>query len=247
VPDALGWRAKLGVIIPSTNTIVEPEFALMRPRGVTNHTSRIKIPNLRLESDADFSELIRSIRLAQREAVESVLSCEPDRIVMGISAETFWDGAEASGDLKRELEDLAGRPVSLGAEACVAALVRLGARKLGVITPYWPVGDRNVRRFFGESGFDVVALRGLRCASPVLIAHVSEAELLEALRTVDLAEVDAIVQVGTNLSMARLAGEAERWLEKPVIAINTTIYWHALRNSGVMDRIDGFGSLLLEH
>jgi len=223
VPDALGWRAKFGVIIPSTNTIVEPEFALMQPAGVTNQTSRIKIPNLPLQSDADFSELIRRIRLAQREAVESVLSCQPDRIVLGISAETFWDGAAASGDLKRELEDLAGCPVSLGAEACVAALVHLGARRLCVITPYWPIGDANVRRFFNESGFEVLALRGLRCASPVLIAHLSETELLDALRTVDLPEADAIVQVGTNLSMARLAGEAERWLGKPVIAIKTAI------------------------
>jgi maleate isomerase len=44
--------------------------------------------------------------------------------------------------------------------------------------------------------------------------------------------------------MARLAGHAETWLGKPVVAINTAIYWHALRESGVTDRISGFGSLL---
>jgi maleate isomerase len=247
VPDAVGWRVKLGVVIPSTNTVVEPEFASMQPRGVTNHTSRINIPNLPLESNDDFSELIRLIQVAQREAIERLLSCEPDRLVLGISAETFWDGLEASTQLKRDLEQLAGRPVSLGAEACASALSVYDVRRLGIITPYWPVGDTNVRRFFEQSGFDVVALEGLRCASPVLIAHVSEAELRRALRIVDVREADAIVQVGTNLSMARLAGEAERWLGKPVIAINTAIYWHALRNSGVMDPIAGFGSLLLEH
>jgi maleate isomerase len=59
--------------------------------------------------------------------------------------------------------------------------------------------------------------------------------------------VEAIVQVGTNLAMARLAGIAEFWIDKPVIAINTAIYWHALRESGVTDRLSGFGSLLGEY
>jgi maleate isomerase len=47
--------------------------------------------------------------------------------------------------------------------------------------------------------------------------------------------------------MARLAGSAEFWIDKPVIAIKTAIYWHALRQSGVTDRVMGFGSLLVEH
>ena len=57
-------------------------------------------------------------------------------------------------------------------------------------------------------------------------------------------DVDAIVQVGTNLSMVRLAAAAEMWLGKPVIAINTATYWHALRACGIKDRIEGFGRLL---
>ena len=48
-------------------------------------------------------------------------------------------------------------------------------------------------------------------------------------------------------SLVRLAAEAERWLGKPVIAHNTALYWHALRASGIDDRLDGFGSLLRDH
>jgi maleate isomerase len=59
--------------------------------------------------------------------------------------------------------------------------------------------------------------------------------------------VEAIVQVGTNLSMVRLADEAERWLAKPVLAINAVTLWHALRTNGIADRMHGFGSLLREH
>ena len=59
-------------------------------------------------------------------------------------------------------------------------------------------------------------------------------------------DVDAIIQVGTNLSMTRLAAAAELWLGKPVIAINTATYWHALRTNGIDDKIQGFGRLM-EH
>jgi maleate isomerase len=66
------------------------------------------------------------------------------------------------------------------------------------------------------------------------------------LHTLDGDHVDAIVQIGTNLSMVRLAAAAEMWLGKPVIAINTATYWHALRANGIADRMDGFGRLLAE-
>jgi maleate isomerase len=66
------------------------------------------------------------------------------------------------------------------------------------------------------------------------------------LHKLDGDDVDAIVQIGTNLSMVRLAAAAEMWLGKPVIAINTATYWHALRANGIEDRADGFGRLLAE-
>ena len=135
----------------------------------------------------------------------------------------------------------------MGSEACEAAFQALGMKKIAVITPYMPVGDRNVVRFFEEAGFEVKRIKGLRCESPVKIAHVSEAHLRDALGELDGDDIDGLVQVGTNLAMARLAGQAETWLRKPVVAINTAIYWHALRASGITDRQSGFGSLLERH
>ena len=55
------------------------------------------------------------------------------------------------------------------------------------------------------------------------------------------------MQVGTNLAFAKVAAEAEQWLGKPVLAVNTCTYWHALRTAGIDDKIEGFGSLLMEH
>ena len=59
-------------------------------------------------------------------------------------------------------------------------------------------------------------------------------------------DTDALIQVGTNLSMVRLAAAAEVWLGKPVVAINTATYWHALRQNNIKDKITGLGRLLEE-
>jgi maleate isomerase len=247
VTDSLGWRAKFAVLIPSTNTSVQPEFDAMRPVGVTNHISRIRIPNMALNNDDDFARLVEHIAAGQIEAVDSAMTCEPDRLVLGISVETFWGGYELSRKLKADLERHTGLEVSMGADACDQALKLLGVKRLGVVTPYYPIGDRNVAQFFREAGFEVAKLIGLKCVSPTAIAHVSEDQLRDAILAVDGPEVEAIIQVGTNLAMARLAPEAERWLKKPVLAINTAIYWHALRASGIVDKIPGWGPLLEIH
>jgi maleate isomerase len=219
----------------------------MRPPGVTNHISRIRIPNIPLKSNDDFNRLIDLIVTAQDEAVDSIMSCEPDYLVMGISAETFWNGYEAARKLKAHLMTKTGLPVSMGSEAAAEALELVGAKTLGVVTPYWPVGDENVVRFFEEAGFRVKRIEGLKCTSPVDIAHVSEARLRDALAKVDGDDVDALIQVGTNLAMARLAGAAEVWMKRPVVAINTAIYRHALRHAGIPDKVEGFGALLAKH
>lgn len=243
--DSLGYRRKFGVIAPSTNTSVQPEFDSMRPVGVTNHFSRIVIPDNPVRNDDDFNKLMNDIRATLMDSVDAVMTCSPDYIVMGMSAETFWDGLEGSVELQHRVEERAGVKVAMGSDACRAALKAYGGiKRISVITPYMPVGDQQVRKFFADCGFEVVNLKGLKCPGPMLIAHVSEAELRDAIIEVDDPSVDAIVQVGTNLAMARVAGIAEFWLGKPVIAINTATYWWALRQNGIEDKLQGYGKLL---
>ena len=248
MPDALGWRIKFGVIAPSTNTVVQPEFDAMRPAGVTNHFSRIHIPNDPLAGDDDFTRLIETVRREMMAAIDRVMTCEPGHLIMGMSSETFWDGLDGSERLRERVEARAGVKVTMGSDAARQALAQYGPiRRIGVVTPYMPVADEQVRRFFTDCGYEVARLDGLKCRSPVLIAHVSELELRDAIRRVDGDGVEAIVQVGTNLAMARLAGFAEFWLGKPVVAINTATYWYALRRNGIADRRDAFGALLRDY
>jgi maleate isomerase len=247
--DSLGSRGKFGVLAPSTNTSVQPEYDAMRPWGITHHHSRLIIPDSKVTDDASFMAMMDGIRGALFPALEAVLTCDPDYVVLGMSAETFWDGLEGSKDLQRKLDKVAQRGICMGSDACQAALRAYGSgiRRLGVITPYMPVGDRQVHRFFTECGFEVVNLLGLKCRSPVLIAHEPKQRLRDAIIEVNQGKVDAIVQVGTNLAMAEVAAIAEFWLGKPVIAINTATYWYALRQFGIKDQIPGWGSLLSQH
>lgn len=247
--DSLAPRGKFGVLAPSTNTSVQPEMDAMRPWGITHHHSRLVIPDRRVKDDASFMAMMDDIRGALFPALEAVLTCHPDYVILGMSAETFWDGREGARQLQRKLDKVAKCGVAMGAAACQAALRAYGRsiRRLGVITPYMPAGDRQVRRFFTECGFEVVNLLGLKCASPVLIAHESKQALRDAAVKVNRGKVDAIVQVGTNLAFAEVAAMAEFWLDKPVIAINTATYWYALRQYGIKDKVQGWGSLLAEH
>ena len=152
--DSLGYRMKFGVIAPSTNTSVQPEFENMRPRGVTNHFARIHIPDDPVENDDDFNTLMDNIRANLMESIDRVITCDPGAIVVGMSAETFWDGLDGSKILQAKLEERAqGRRVTMGSDACLAALKAYGGiKRIAVITPYMPVGDKNVHKFFTDCG-----------------------------------------------------------------------------------------------
>ena len=218
MPDAAGYRMKFGVIVPSTNTVVEADYNRMAPPGVTFHTGRMYIENPVMDSDASFEALLVQIRGSIRLAIRDVMTCQPDSLIMGMSSETFWGGVEGNAQFIERVKTQSGLEISTGASACRAALECHGVRRIAVLSPYQPISDRQVTRYFEEGGFDVIRFKGLRCPTATSIAEVPEAPLLPIIRDeLNGPDVEAIVQVGTNLSMVRLADEAERWLGKPVL------------------------------
>jgi maleate isomerase len=218
----------------------------MRPVGVTNHYSRIFTPNAQLSNET-FRADVGVISDNVMDAVKSVMTCSPDYLVMGMSAITFFGGAKGADQFVRRMEEATGIGISIGSHSTTAALQAYGGvKRISILSPYWPVMNEAVQGYFEDMGFTVKRNIALQCASWTAIAQVTPAQCREALRKLDGDDVDALVQVGTNLSMIRLAAAAELWLGKPVIAINTATYWHALRANGITDRIAGFGRLLEE-
>ncbi len=242
--DALGWRHCFGVLGPSTNTVVQPDLEAMRPAGVTNHYSRIFTPDNSAVSNETFMSGVRLIGDNTVDAVRSMMTAGPDSLVMGMSAVTFFDGMAGANAFQQRLEDASGLRVSIGSHAVAAALRAYGVRRVAFMSPYFPAANAEVRRFLTEAGFDVKRDRCLQCPSWTAIARIPPGTVRDCLRELDGDDVDAIVQVGTNLSAVRVAAAAETWLGKPVIAINAATYWHALRDVGITDRVTGFGRLL---
>lgn len=245
--DALGWRHKFGVLGPSTNTVVQPDLEAMRPAGVTNHYSRIFTPNANAISNESFMAGAKLIGANTIDAVRSVMTCAPDSLVMGMSAVTFFGGMRGADVFQRSIEDEAGVRVSVGSHATAAALRAYGGvRRIAFMSPYFPAANDEVRGYFSEAGFECVRDMCLRSPSWTGIAAVPAGTVRETFRALDGDDVDAIVQVGTNLSAVAVAAAAELWLGKPVIAINVATYWHALRQAGIVDRVAGRGRLLEE-
>src|SRR6266487_4956725 len=111
--DVLGWRRKFGVMGPSTNTVVQPDFEMMRPVGVSNHYSRIFTPNAQAVSNDTFMAGTEVIGRNVLDAVRSVMTCSPDYLVMGMSAITFYGGARGADEFQARVEDAAGVGASI--------------------------------------------------------------------------------------------------------------------------------------
>jgi maleate isomerase len=125
----LGWRRKFGVLGPSTNTIVQPDFEMMRPPGVTNHYSRIFTPNAQAVSNETFMAGTQVIGQNTLDAVRSVMTRSPDYLVMGMSAVTFYGGAKGADQFQARVAEEAGIGVSIGSHSCTAALRAYGGFK----------------------------------------------------------------------------------------------------------------------
>jgi maleate isomerase len=246
--DYLAWRMAFGVTTPSPNTVVQPEYDDLRPPGVTNHLGRMVIPEMTIASNEDFDRLVEAIDAALEPAVASVMDARPNAFVLGISALAIWGGTVEWGEhLKARIRKVAGFeiPVALASDAIVAALRAHGVkRRIAVMEPYYPTIEPRMQGVLGAYGYEIVRFNHMRGDNPASYSVLSAQKMIQAIRSIDGPDVEAIVQFGANLPFARLADEAERWLDKPVISVNVATYWHALRTNGITDKAYGFTQLM---
>ena len=246
----IGARGRIGVVIPSTNIGVEYDCQRFIPQGISWHFARFFIEHKDLTSDNAFLAFIEAIRLTIPDAMRDIMTAEPTHIMMGMSAETFWGGLagndEFSARLREHMPDSMG--LTTGADAIASALNQFKVKNISVVSPYQPIGDEQVLKFFTETGFNVKHNIGLRCDTANSIAHTPQKDVLNlVVNEMDGDDVDAIVQVGTNMSNSDLFPTIEKMLGKPVIPINVACIWHALRAIGVKDQFVGKGWLMERH
>src|ERR1700688_2613911 len=197
--DVLGWRCQFVVLRPPPNTIGQPDFEMMRPPGVTNHYRGIFTPNAKAVSNDTFMAGTKLIGENVLDAVRNVMTCEPDYLVMGMSAVTFYNGAAGADAFQAKVEKESGVGISIGSHSSTAALKAYGGiKRIAFLSPYYPVANAEVKRYFTESGFEVVRDIYLECKSWTAIAEVPPDLLREKLIALngDGRDVDAIIQVG---------------------------------------------------
>jgi len=242
--DALGYRAKIGILVPASNTIVEPEMAALQPPGVTNHVSRMS----RVKRPAHDLELYKKFlgkSVDMDDAIDLLCVTEPNIIVHGHSVDSFVGGRVQAEAMKKHMETVSkGIPVMLPSFAIVKALQTLGnPRKLGILTPWMPPADEACKAFFEGEGYQVLAIKGLQHPTPLHIATATPELLNKAVDEINVPGVECIVKVGTNSSMARLVADMEKRLNKPVLTVNVVTYWAGLRALGIQDKLKGWGRL----
>ncbi len=243
-PTVYGRRAKLGVIVPPTNTCNEAEWQQLLPADVTMHATRMplhtdtsgKAGRAALYADLDH----HSDQLAQADVDVIVYACTAGSLVMPVTA------------ISDHLTARTGIASVTTAEAIVQSLRALGAVALSIATPYFEALNRHEERFFEAAGFDVVAIEGLGYGAAGVrdfrnIARVEAAAVAELVRSVDRADSDAVLISCTDLATLSLIAPLEQMLGKPVISSNSATLWASLRLAGVSDSIATGGRLLRDH
>ena len=252
-PDALGYRARIGLLVPASNTIAQPEFELLAPLGVTNQVARMRpTPPGKVGGNLEsYRDGIDTQVPVIAEAISMALHTNPSAVILAHSMDTFRGALDGARLLQERLDGCApGVRVVLPSLAYLVALKALGlgpGARLAAITPYWPPEDAHVEAFFSSAGYKVTRVLGLKRQGAFAIAATTGTELIAGLRTLAEDKPDVIVQPGTNLASVKVAAQASDWLGIPVIACNTACYWHALRTSGIFDKAHGFGALFSEH
>ena len=239
----LAHRLLMGVVVPATNVTTEAEMDDLRPRGVVNATARIANPDARVTGDADALAVRAAMVAGVMAALDTLAPAQPDQVAIGVMVENFVGGGAAGDALLAEAAARIGCPVTAPTHATLAALAALGVTRIALLTPFFPAGDAAARAFLEQAGIEVVRVLGLRAPGPAAIARVSLDRLRDAVRELDGPDVQAVVQVGTNLPFAGVARAAEAALGKPVLATNPVTYWHALRRAGISERLAGAGRL----
>jgi len=219
-PDGCSYRRRFGLLIPATNTTMENELwnILVKNRdngldGIGLHTSPVLTPKPDVSSPEAIEQYRQHFMAGVESAVNSGLLANPHYFIMGMSLEHIISGVEPIRATMTAVAAKSNRSWATWHEAAKAALERVKAKRIGLITPFERTGNESAARMFREMGYEVVAAFGFACANAQHIAHIpneaKEQVVLELLATKEN-KLDAIVQCGTNSTPAGCCASTDR-------------------------------------
>ncbi|MFC6090098.1 aspartate/glutamate racemase family protein [Saccharothrix lopnurensis] len=226
-----GRRARLGVIVPSTNTTVEPEFAAHVPRDVAVLATRVPVEEVASEQDK-VASLLAMHGHVERAAAE-LAGAGVAAIAFACTSGSFLDGRDSDQVMCDELTRRHGVPVVTTSSALVAALTALPARRLAVATPYVPAVADGARDYLEQAGFDVVSRNDLRVLSNLDKGRLEPTASYLAARELDVTDADAVVISCTNWRTLDSLAAVEADTGRPAVSSNLATLWALLRLAGV--------------
>jgi maleate isomerase len=232
--DVMGsWERKLGLIVPSWNTVME--YEVQRMAGAT-----MSVHSMRIAHTGDTEENL--LRLGTEAPAVAVLlaHAKVDVIGYGCTAGGFLKGPEGDRKVGAEIAAATGIPVATSAAAVADALRAVGARRVGVASPYAAWLNDRVRTYLEADGFEVVAIQGLGTEAHSTITL----ERVEALAAeVNRPEAQAIFISCSNFRTLEIIEALEDRFAKPVVTSNASSMWKMLRLMDDRRAIPGAGRL----
>lgn len=237
-----GERARLGLVVPSNNTTVEPEIAQLAPPGVAAFASRVMVAET--NDPAEKTKTILGMHDRLDEAVLEVASLQPAAIAYACTSGSFLDGKGSDRSVCDRLSGLAGVPFVTASTAVVLALRSLGAERVALATPYIAEVSSGARRYLEEAGISVVAHRDLNLLSNLDKGRLGPEASEQLVRSMDLAGADAVFISCTNWRTLDAIAALEPDLGVPVISSNLATMWLLLALAGVPGQSGSQGRLL---
>jgi maleate isomerase len=234
----LGRRGMVGLIVPSNNNVVLPEFYSVLPEGVTAYETR-----MRVEGDLTFEALRKMIGDAEA-AAELLRQTGVDFICYCCMASTIVKGWDWERRLLAQFADKAGKGVASANSALKDALMLVGARRLALLTPYPESLNALLPEFFAAGGFEVKTIAGPQIQEVSTVRELSPDRIYDTARALARDEVDAVCLLATDMQTFPIIDALERDLGLPVLTSNQALLWASLRALGINAPVDGLGRLL---
>ncbi len=233
-----GWRGRIGLMVPSINTVMEVDFARMAPPGVSVHTAR-----LFTEREGTFEALIKMEEESDL-AARALASAQPGALVYGCTSGTFIKGPSWNKEIIAKLTKLTGIPTVTTAGSMIVALKACKLKRISVVTPYVRRTNEQLVKFLEVQGVRVLALETFDMLDMFDHAKVEPWEIYELARKARRKEAQGVFIACTQMRALDVLDALEQDLGVPALSATQATMWNALKALGVPPNVPGFGSLM---
>src|ERR1700687_52412 len=230
-------KKRLGLLVPSSNTTQEPEFAQILPASVSLHVARLSRARIDPEQTVNIvAELEKESRKLGDAAV--------DLVVFAATAPSTRMGKGYDAQLIKRMEDASGKPATTAATAMLDCFAALGVRRVALAAAWSETTNKWVAAFLESHGIEVVSQVAMGVVDNNEVGRLHPDTAFEHGRKADRKEADAVFLACGNWRTASIVESLEQAVGKPVLTTTTMTAWHALKKIGAHASVPGFGRLL---